>query len=43
LANYFRWFCISKNSEKAIGRLVDRFCESNKFALSLQICLWGER
>jgi hypothetical protein len=43
LVNYFRWFRIFKNSEKAVGRLVNHFRESVKFAFFLQNCRWSER
>ena len=33
LGHYFRWFCIFKNFEKAIGRLVIYFGETDRFPL----------
>ncbi len=33
LAYHFRWFCIFKNFEKAIGRLVIYFGETDRFPL----------
>ena len=43
LVNHFRWFRIFKNSEKAVGRLVNHFQESVKFVFFLQNCKWSER